>query len=195
MGIMSVIISVISIFLANYVAHAVADGAVGHVTLSNGEQIIDFDRLRQLLEILDYHLQDVQRRTCQLGLHSQNCELVDLEKLKHFGNVLRSGESPSKRDGGLDYEIPENEMTNDELRAANAVLEDLVEQRRAIHTLKKLLSSLKSDLDDIKIKKKDCRFRLGGHCLTESLDRAANQYYYLKSPNSPGRRRRRNLEV
>ncbi|CAL1541325.1 unnamed protein product [Lymnaea stagnalis] len=38
--------------------------------------------------------------------------------------------------------------------------------------------------------KRACRFNLGGHCLTEEMNRAAEIYYYLKSPYSPGRRRR-----
>ncbi|BFZ15932.1 hypothetical protein BsWGS_18971 [Bradybaena similaris] len=134
--------------------------------------------------------EDAGKRACQLGLHNHHCAFIDMERLKNAGNFLRSAGSPSKRSGEADFGLPEYQITSDELRAANVVLEGLVEQRQAIATLRRLLVAMRADMDSIRNTKRNCRFRLGGHCLTESLDRVATSYYYLKSPNSPGRRRR-----
>ena len=35
-----------------------------------------------------------------------------------------------------------------------------------------------------------CRFNLGGHCATESAAAVADQWHYLNSHLSPGRKRR-----
>ncbi|KAK3102243.1 hypothetical protein FSP39_009868, partial [Pinctada imbricata] len=39
--------------------------------------------------------------------------------------------------------------------------------------------------------KRTCRIELGGACRTEWASALADQYYYLMSPHSPGKRRRR----
>lgn len=42
----------------------------------------------------------------------------------------------------------------------------------------------------ITLRSRSCYLRLGGHCVTEYLDRAMKQKHYLSSANSPGRKRR-----
>ena len=41
-------------------------------------------------------------------------------------------------------------------------------------------------------RKRTCRLNLGGHCATEDAASMVNQWHFLNSPLSPGRRRRRN---
>lgn len=67
-----------------------------------------------------FFLYSCRKRTCRLGLHNHNCAFLDMERLKNAGSFLRSGESPGKRDAGLDYSVPGNGMTADEFRAATA---------------------------------------------------------------------------
>ncbi|GFS26788.1 hypothetical protein ElyMa_005226400, partial [Elysia marginata] len=42
----------------------------------------------------------------------------------------------------------------------------------------------------ISLRGRSCQLRLGGHCVTELLDKAMRQKNYLSSANSPGRKRR-----
>ncbi|KAK7486363.1 hypothetical protein BaRGS_00022411, partial [Batillaria attramentaria] len=77
-------------------------------------------------------------------------------------------------------------------RVFHRLLNNLHEQMLAVTALRRLLSELGEEAKQHE--KRTCQFRLGNHCLTEALDRAANQYYYLQSPLSPGRRRKRASE-
>ncbi|CAG5132062.1 unnamed protein product [Candidula unifasciata] len=134
-----------------------------------------------------------RKRTCQLGLHNHHCALIDMERLKNPGNFLRSDGSPGKRSQEEDVGLPDNQMTSHELLAANALTKHDEKGHDVIVTdLQNMMRKVQTDR--FRAEKRDCRFRLGGHCLTESLDRVASNYYYLKSPHSPGRRRR-HLEV
>ncbi|XP_012943319.1 uncharacterized protein LOC101856757 [Aplysia californica] len=87
--------------------------------------------------------------------------------------------------------VTEDVISEDYEGPQGSVLRNLQEQKRAINTLRKLTEILKPDQQQIvTTRKRTCRLRLGGHCLTEELDKAAKQYAYLKSGKSPGRRRR-----
>ncbi|CAG5126117.1 unnamed protein product, partial [Candidula unifasciata] len=149
---------------------------------------IDLDNLSRSLQTADIRPFDIRRRSCRLGIHNHNCALLDLERLKAAEEYLKSGDSPGKRDSQQTDD--EDDLLPQEDIGSFEVTQGLDDQKQALLNLKQLLKELKPYTENIPTIKKDCRFRLGGHCLTESLDRAANQYYYLKSPNSPGRRRR-----
>lgn len=59
--------------------------------------------------------------------------------------------------------------------------------------LKKLLYDL--GIDYVENRKRSCRVNLGGHCATEEAASMAKQWHFLNSGMSPGRRRRRRLDV
>jgi len=131
----------------------------------------DILTLYRTLSALDLQLNDYQKHKCDSN--SQLCDFSDWSR-----NNDVTGEGARKYEG------------------SDAVtLQNILEQRRAIETLKRLIEAMdsgstRSQANKSTIGKRTCRLRLGGHCLTEALDNAATQYWYLKSPHSPGRRRR-----
>jgi len=67
-------------------------------------------------------------------------------------------------------------------------LKDLVRKRKGLEILRRILEEIDADL--VFEQKRNCRFNLGGHCATESAAAMADQWHYLNSPMSPGRKRR-----
>lgn len=134
----------------------------------------DILNLYRTLSALDLQLHDYQKHSCNSD--SRLCDEVN--------DWLRNNDVT---DTGVSGKSEDSDVT---------MLRNILEQRRAIDTLKRLIEAMKSDLPReaaptrSTLSKRTCRLRLGGHCLTEALDNAATQYWYLKSPHSPGRRRR-----
>ncbi|BFZ05124.1 hypothetical protein BsWGS_08163 [Bradybaena similaris] len=131
-----------------------------------------------------------RRRSCNAGLHDHHCSYKDVIQLKDIDSFHKSGEGPGKRDSQQSDGGSEDDALQSEEIGSFELSQDVDGYKQAISKLAHLLRAIKQGSENIPTQKRGCRFRLGGHCLTESLDRAANQYYYLKSPNSPGRRRR-----
>lgn len=130
----------------------------------------DILTLYRTLSALDSQLHDYQKYKCD-----SNSELCDFSDWSSDSDVNTDAAKYSGSDA--------------------VMLQNIIEQRRAIETLKRLLHAMDVDSNRRQpakstIGKRTCRLRLGGHCLTEALDNAATQYWYLKSPHSPGRRRR-----
>lgn len=144
------------------------------------EQTVDLQALNDFHESLrsleDSYI-ETQKKSCNFGL-GNHCFTSNLDSYLKAKDYLSSGASPGKRATG----IPQDIKTR-----AEEVLESLNEQMKAVATLRTLLNRLG---EQVKHVKRTCQFRLGNHCLTEELDRAARQYYYLMSPKSPGRRKR-----
>jgi len=67
-------------------------------------------------------------------------------------------------------------------------LGNITRKRKGLNVLKRILGEMDADL--IYEQKRMCRFNLGGHCATESAASVADQWHYLNSPLSPGRKRR-----
>jgi len=65
---------------------------------------------------------------------------------------------------------------------------ELQTKRQGLDLLKRILSEMDSDL--MQEQKRTCAVNLGGHCSTESAASMSNQWHYLNSPLSPGRKRR-----
>ncbi|XP_071099439.1 uncharacterized protein [Haliotis cracherodii] len=143
---------------------------------------LDMSALRTALDGIDTDLQSKQKRTCAIGINSHHCALASMDDRMLSREWLNNGYSPGKRDGGA--------LTPDMHSEAERELEQISLKRQAIATLKYLLLKIKQKEIQPPPRKRSCSLRLGGLCLTESLDRAASQYYYLRSPHSPGRRRR-----
>ncbi|XP_067656233.1 uncharacterized protein [Haliotis asinina] len=142
---------------------------------------LDMSALRTALDGMDTDLQSKQKRTCAIGINSHHCALASMDDRMLSREWLNNGYSPGKRNGDI---TPA--MHNE----AERELEEISLKRQAIATLKYLLLKIKQKELQPPPRKRSCSLRLGGLCLTESLDRAASQYYYLRSPHSPGRRRR-----
>lgn len=134
----------------------------------------DILNLYRTLTALDTQLHDYQKHSCNSD--SQLCDDVN--------DWLRNNDVTG---AGLSGKSEDSDVT---------MLRNILEQRRAIDTLKRLVEAMKTGeaREEAPIRstigKRTCRLRLGGHCLTEALDNAATQYWYLKSPHSPGRKRR-----
>jgi len=84
------------------------------------------------------------------------------------------------------------EALNTQLAEYQSLRNLLEERKEAINALKTIIETIKGSesqesMVQSPISKRTCRLRLGGHCMTEALDKAASQYWYLKSPHSPGR--------
>ncbi|CAH1785544.1 unnamed protein product [Owenia fusiformis] len=67
-------------------------------------------------------------------------------------------------------------------------IETLKNKRSALNILRRLLEDLDEDL--MLEQKRNCLFNLGGHCATEKAASVADQWHYLNSAISPGRKRR-----
>ncbi|XP_025087211.1 uncharacterized protein LOC112559928 [Pomacea canaliculata] len=124
-------------------------------------------------------LETFQKRSCELGINSHHCALAHLDDVMMARDFLRSGYSPGKRSADLPEDL------SSKLRE---LLDDLNHQMTEVTKLRRMLDDINTQ--PMETSKRTCQFRLGNHCLTEALDRAASQYYYLKSALSPGRRRR-----
>ncbi|KAL8579888.1 hypothetical protein ACOMHN_060742 [Nucella lapillus] len=140
---------------------------------------VDLDALKDNLASFEDDITSFQKRSCAVGLNSHHCAIAHMDDFMMGKDYLSGGFSPGKRS---------TELPDDLRMQAEILVQNLSEQQQAVRTLRSLLSKIgaRSKQQD----KRTCMFRLGNHCLTEALDRAANQYYYLQSPLSPGRRRR-----
>jgi len=67
-------------------------------------------------------------------------------------------------------------------------VKDLTTKRKGLEVLKRILKEMDADL--VMEQKRTCQLNLGGHCATESAASVADQWHYLNSPLSPGRKRR-----
>lgn len=67
-------------------------------------------------------------------------------------------------------------------------VKDLTTKRKGLEVLKRILKEMDADL--VMEQKRTCQVNLGGHCATESAASVADQWHYLNSPLSPGRKRR-----
>ncbi|KAK6191498.1 hypothetical protein SNE40_003171 [Patella caerulea] len=140
---------------------------------------VDVDQLQRTLDSIDSDLARFQKRTCAFGINSHHCALASVNNKLLSHEWLSDGLSPGKRSNIS----PEME------RKIERVLEDIVNKRKALMTLQDMFAA--NQLDESSTpSKRSCSVRLGGLCLTESLDAAANQYEYLRSGHSPGRKRR-----
>lgn len=70
----------------------------------------------------------------------------------------------------------------------NHVRNDLARKRHGLEVLRRILDEMEADL--VVEQKRTCKLNLGGHCATESAAAVADQWHYLNSPLSPGRKRR-----
>ncbi|KAI0215556.1 hypothetical protein LSAT2_032404 [Lamellibrachia satsuma] len=66
--------------------------------------------------------------------------------------------------------------------------QDTNRKRKTLELVNRILSEI--DVDLLKQQKRTCNVNLGGHCATESAADVANQWHYLNSAISPGRKRR-----
>lgn len=67
------------------------------------------------------------------------------------------------------------------------------ERRSILKLFVKILRNLEVDVDDDLVprqRKRTCRLDLGGHCATENAVAVADNWHYLNSHLSPGRRKR-----
>jgi len=65
---------------------------------------------------------------------------------------------------------------------------ELQTKRQGLDLMKRILAEMDTDL--MHEQKRTCALNLGGHCSTESAASMSDQWHYLNSPLSPGRKRR-----
>lgn len=65
---------------------------------------------------------------------------------------------------------------------------ELQTKRQGLDLMKRILAEMDTDL--MQEQKRTCALNLGGHCSTESAASMSDQWHYLNSPLSPGRKRR-----
>ncbi|KAK7099348.1 uncharacterized protein [Littorina saxatilis] len=172
----------IAVLLPLATLHSSSGAAVERQTSSrhkrNSDNKVDLNALKEHLTSLEDGLSTFQKRSCELGLNSHHCQLNRLDSIVNMGDYLAGGYSPGKRSSQLPADIS---------AMAEALIQNLNEQRQEVVKLRGVLDQLGEDSEK---KKRTCEFRLGNHCLTEALDKAATQYFWLKSHHSPGRRKR-----
>ncbi|KAL3842183.1 hypothetical protein ACJMK2_020225 [Sinanodonta woodiana] len=142
--------------------------------------------MRDTISSLDKDLETYQKRTCALGINSHHCSLASLDSVMQSSEWLKSGFSPGKRSA---------ELVQDPVfvEKVERLLEDISKKRSDLQTIGELLDQAN---DNLSIKqKRTCRLQLGGACRTEMASAIADQYYYLHSPQSPGKRKRRSTEL
>ncbi|ESP05062.1 hypothetical protein LOTGIDRAFT_151867 [Lottia gigantea] len=137
---------------------------------------INTDSLQETLKNLDDEYQRLQKRTCAFGINSHQCTLTSLNNKMMSQAWLSDGMSPGKRS-----DLPN--LTPD---GRTQRLLDEMSNTKALLTVRDILTQA----DSPTARKRSCSLRLGGMCLTENLNAAANQYEYLSSGLSPGRKRR-----
>jgi len=133
-----------------------------------------------------------------MGIGNPNCLWSALDNDASALAYLQSDMSPGKRDSAdLQNDADKRGSGEASVSADRLLRRSLKQQLTAMSTLQNLLNRVRSadghegrDALGHLLLKKTCNFRLGNHCLTEALDRAASQYYYLLSADSPGRKRR-----
>ncbi|XP_076471806.1 uncharacterized protein LOC143301417 [Babylonia areolata] len=170
---------VLSIALSAVHVTSVETGSTSSRHKRNSETKVDLDALKDNLATIEDGLSNFQKRSCAVGLNSHHCAIAHLDDVMMGTDYLSGGFSPGKRNTPLPEDIRSR---------AEVLMQNLNEQKQAVSALRSLLNTL--GMRAKQQEKRTCLFRLGNHCLTEALDRAANQYYYLQSHLSPGRRRR-----
>lgn len=144
----------------------------------------DISSMMSTVDSLDNLLSTHQKRACNVGINSHHCALADYDKLLQSHEYLSSGHSPGKR-----TPLPANiDLSNLSTEDRTRILEDIARQRFDLKNIKSLLDDANDSI--IENSKRTCTVELGGACRTEWASSIADQYYYLMSPNSPGRRRR-----
>ncbi|XP_064603532.1 uncharacterized protein LOC135468965 [Liolophura sinensis] len=134
--------------------------------------------LRDNIISLDGDLQHEQKRTCSVGLNSDSCKTMAVDDAMNALDWMSNGFSPGKRSA---------EKTRD-LARTEAMLREIIRRRQSMRSLKSLLDQTENHI--LRESKRTCRMNLGGHCQTELASAIAEQWHYLNSPNSPGRKRR-----
>lgn len=142
----------------------------------------DITSMLSTVDSLDGLLSTHQKRACNLGINSHHCALADYDRLRQSLDYISSGHSPGKR---TPLANDENKLSPEELKR---LLEDIVQKRLDLEKIKSLLHDANANI--IENSKRTCTVELGGACRTEWASSIADQYYYLMSPHSPGRRRR-----
>lgn len=144
---------------------------------------VDVTAMKETVSSLDDDLEQYQKRTCQFGINSHHCALADLDRVMSSSEWLNSGHSPGKRSVQID--------DPNLIEKYERILEDITRKRQHLAALQSMLQRVDYHLSNKQ--KRTCLLELGGQCRTELASAIADQYYYLNSPNSPGRRRRRSV--
>jgi len=143
--------------------------------------------LREVVDGIDGDLLKTQKRWapgCNVGagMPGYQCHLAALRSDLESGNWLSNSQlSPGKRSGVT---------MNGSIKPSEILwkVRELQTKRQGLDLLKRILSEMDSDL--MQEQKRTCAVNLGGHCSTESAASMSNQWHYLNSPLSPGRKRR-----
>ncbi|KAL4224537.1 hypothetical protein ACF0H5_015239 [Mactra antiquata] len=152
----------------------------------DGRSIGGISEIRDTISSLDDDLAEYQKRTCRFGINSHHCALSAVDDIMNAKGWLNSFDSPGKRDS--------NSVRNPEITEKyTRILEDILRKRQHLAVLKQILQHAESK-PNFKTKR-SCHFNLGGVCATELASAVADQYYYLNGPNSPGKRRRRAVNI
>ncbi|XP_063401696.1 uncharacterized protein LOC134685667 isoform X1 [Mytilus trossulus] len=143
----------------------------------------DISSMMSTVDGLDNYLTTQKKRACNLGLNSHHCALADLDNQLQSREWLSNGHSPGKRTT-LKEEHKEK-LSEVEIKR---LIEDIVRKRLDLKNIRTLLEDANGSI--IENSKRTCTVELGGACRTEWASSIADQYYYLMSPHSPGRKRR-----
>ncbi|CAH1785545.1 unnamed protein product [Owenia fusiformis] len=141
--------------------------------------------IKDLVGALDGELERIQKKTCAIGGGlSHHCALQGLNDKMQVYDWLKSGLSPGRRRRS----IADLFASSDQHVEMKRAIETLKNKRSALNILRRLLEDLDEDL--MLEQKRNCLFNLGGHCATEKAASVADQWHYLNSAISPGRKRR-----
>lgn len=112
--------------------------------------------------------------SCRLSLRADFCEALEL--LREQASYLQNPASPGKRNGG------------NSASKYRKIVDDLSKKREVLSSLKNLFNNAGSIIEREK-KWFTCNLNLGFTCQTQEYNSIADQYDFLSSAASPGRKR------